>query len=783
MFSTNIKLAFRNLIRFKSYTALNVAGLAIGLALGIFAILYIRYEFGYDSMHVNRDRMYKLLAFTKQNDQTSYSSFNHPAILGDALKQEVSEIETYSRYSYTSLFIKKENEPIAESGLFADENFFQFFNFEVKEGNVSTMLREPGTIALSETLAQKLFGDKPAVGQMVSTLLNNQLVPFKVSGVFKDVEHSTIRFSFVIPLEQFLASNLWANDLKSATCDIMFLLKQNTNIASVNTRIKDYMNSRDKSSNRDLFMQPLSEFNLYHYQNGTRQMGKLLIVLVLSVIAVLILAISSFNFINMAIAIGVKRYREAGIKKIMGSTKKAIVFQFLTESVIICLIALFFAFILLETILPFYNRMDNINLTIEYGSLSQMLLFIGFASSVGIIAALYPAVLLSSTSPIKILRGNVGSQRIGFSRQGLIVFQFFITIVIIVGLFVYGKQASYINSKDIGLNRYNVIFFTAPNSILEHREAFLSELYSIPEVSSVSWSSQNPIGTYNSTNEVNWEGKQANEKMDFWTVNTDPNFMNTMKVRLASGRFFSEGNASDSGAYVLNEEAVKSMHLTDPLGKTITVNNQRGTVVGIVNNYHSLQLMTPYLPVILSNRPSEAKMVFVRFSGYKDSFYKKLEKLYKKYEVYVPFTPKLMEDSFREINIFANNAAMVLSALTVLAIFLSCLGLFGLASFTIETRTKEIGIRKVNGASTLSILRMFLKSYNKWIIIASCVALPLAFLLWNSMLGAMFAFRIQFPVWALLATPVIVMLVAWSTVIWQSWKAASKNPVEALRYE
>jgi ABC-type antimicrobial peptide transport system permease subunit len=504
----------------------------------------------------------------------------------------------------------------------------------------------------------------------------------------------------------------------------------------------------------------------------------------MSIIAALILAISCFNFINMAIAVGIKRYKEAGIKKVLGSSKKTIVLQFLTESVLICMIALFFSFILLETFLPLYNQMEQIHLAVDYGNFIQILNFILFAAVVGIIAAIYPALLLGSTSPVKILNRTAnGSQRIGFSRQGLIVFQFIITILLTVGLFVFSKQSNYINSKDIGLNRYNVLSFIAPNSILEQRNAFISDLNAIPEISSVSWCSQNPIFFYVPTNDVVWEGKQANEKRDFSILKTDAAFISTMKVRLASGRFFSDSIASDSGSYVLNEEAVKCMHLTDPVGKTISVNNKKGTIVGVVNNFNSVPLNSPYGPVIIINQPSQANTILIRFSGYEDVSRKKIEMVYKKYEQYIPFSCGLIEDSFNYLNILAKNAATVLSLLSILALFLSCMGLFGLASFTIETRTKEIGIRKSNGASTISILRMFLKVYNKWILIASCIALPLAFLAWNTLLSTFFAFRIQFPMASLVITPLLVMLISWITVIWQSWRAANKNPVEALRYE
>ncbi len=784
MFSIHIKLALRNLMRFKSYTFLNVAGLAIGLALGIFSILYVQYQFGYDKMHVNRDRMYRLISFAKQADNKSYNNPNNSALLGDALKQKYSSIESFNRFRYTFLHIKKGNDPVGQSGLFADENFFRFFSFPLKAGSKETVLDEPGTIVISESLASKLFGDKPALNQTISALLDEKATMFKVTGVFEDVEHSNIDFDFVLPLNSFLARNPWANEWDANGCEMVMILKPGADAAFLNKSIKKFLAQNYNEDSKDLYLAPLSEQNLYYYMNGERHMNRLLIVLVMCIICALILFISAFNFVNMAIATGIRRYREAGIKKVMGVSKRSIMFQFLVEAIIICLLALFFAFILLETLLPFYNRIDGTDLKIEYSNLIQMLTFMGFAVMTGIMAALYPALLLGSTSPIKILRGtNDKSKKVSVSRQGLIVFQFVITIILFVGLIVMGQQAKFVNSKDIGLNRYNVMFFEATPAVLAHRDAVITEINSLPEVTSAGWSSQNPILAHHLTNEVEWEGKQAGKKMDFWTIDTDTSFFATTKMRLLSGRFFSGANASDSGAYILNEEAVRIMKLPNPEGKVISVQNKKGVVVGVIQNFNAIQLMGPYVPVIITNRPTEASMAMIRFTGDKNELRKKLKILYEKYESYIPFSSFLMEDSFNEVNQFAANAVKVLSMLGMLAMFLSCMGLFGLASFNIESRTKEIGIRKSNGATSITILMMFLKSYSKWITIASCIALPVSFLAWNTLLGIFFSFRIPFPFWSLVITPLIVLLVAWSTIILQSLKAARKNPVDALRYE
>lgn len=784
MFSIHIKLALRNLLRFKSYTILNVSGLAIGLALGIFSILYVQYQFGYDKMHANRDRMYRLISFAKQADNRSYNNPNNSALLGDALKQKYSDIGSFNRFRYTFLHIKKGNDPIGESGIFADENFFRFFNFRLKYGSPETMLDEPDAIAISESLASKIFGDKPALNQTISALLDNQPVVFKVTGIFEDVKHSNINFDFVLPFNNYLALNPSANDWNANGCEMVMILKPGTDVTFLNKSIKKFLAKNYNEDSKDLYLAPLSEQSLYYYMNGERHMNKLLIVLIMCIISALILFISVFNFVNMAIATGIKRYREAGIKKVMGASKLSIIFQFLIEAIIICLMALFFACILLESLLPLYNSMDGTNLKIEYGNLTQMLVFIGFAVMVGVLAALYPSLILGTRSPLKILRGITDkSKKISVSRQGLIVFQFAITIILFVGLVVMGKQAKFINTKDIGLNRHNVMLFEATPAVLAHRDAVISEINSYPEVTSAGWSSQNPILAHHLTNEVEWEGKQAGEKMDFWTIETDTSFFATTKIRLASGRFFAGTNASDSGAYVLNEEAVRIMHLNSPVGTIISVNNKKGIVTGVIKNFNAIQLEGPYVPVIITNRPSEASMAMIRFTGDKGDLQKKLKVLYEKYESYIPFNSFLMEDSFLQTNQLASNATKVLSLLGSLAMFLSCMGLYGLASFNIETRTKEIGIRKSNGASTFSILKMFLGSYTKWIFIACCFALPLGFLVWSTLLNTMFAFRSPFPFGSLVVVPWIVIMVSWSTVIWQSLKAASKNPVEALRYE
>lgn len=539
MFSIHIKLAFRNLLRFKSYTILNVAGLAIGLALGTFSILYVQYQFGYDKVHVNRDRMYRLISFAKQADNKSYNNPNNSALLGDALKQKYSDIESFNRFKYTFLNIKKGNDPIGESGIFADENFFRFFSFPLKNGSPETILDDPNSIVISESLANKLFGGKSALNQTISALMDDQAVSFIVTGIFEDVEHSNIDFDFVLPFNSFLARNPWANEWGANGCEMVMILKPGADAGFLNKSLKKFLARNYREDSKDLYLAPLSEQNLYYYMNGERHMNRLLIVLVMCIICALILFISAFNFVNMAIATGIKRYREAGIKKVMGASKQSIMFQFLAEAVIICLTALFFAFILLETLLPFYNRIDRIDLKIEYGNLTQMLTFIGFAAMVGVLAALYPALLLGSTSPIKILRGtNSKSKKVSVSRQGLIVFQFVITIILFIGLIVMGKQAEFVQSKDIGLSRYNVMFFEATPAVLAHRDAVLTEINAFPQVTSAGWTSQNPILAHRLTNEVAWEGKQADQTMDFWTIETDTSFLPLLRCVWYRDGFF-----------------------------------------------------------------------------------------------------------------------------------------------------------------------------------------------------------------------------------------------------
>lgn len=784
MFSTHIKLAFRNLARYKTYSILNILGLAVGLALGIFVIIDISYSFGYDRFHPAWDRMYKLLAFIEQGEGKSFTNFSHPLLTGDALKQEAPEIESYNRQIYTSLYFNKENSPIQENGIYSDGNIFTMFNFGLKQGDPSTVLNEPANIAISERLAKKLFGDKQAFGQIVSVLVNNKPETFKVAGIFKNIEHSLLGFEFVLPVSSYLKGNPMADNISASNCEYVFTLKPNSDVNAVNNKIRNFFEGKDNTVNKQLFMQPLWEVRLYYYMNGQKHMNHLLIVLITTIIGGLILLISVFNFVNMAIAMGIKRNREVGIKKVLGSNRRTIILQFLTESVVICLIALFFAFIIIETFLPFFNQSAYVNLKIEYTRIGKMLLYIGFAILTGVLAALYPAIRLASASPVKVLKGMTGNrQRIGFSRQGLIVFQFSVTLLLVIGLFVFNRQAKFVETKDIGLNREDIVYFTVSEALLKHRSAFHAELQTIPEISSIMWSSQLPIRIYQSTTNVLWPGKQANEKMDFWMLDTDLAFENTFHPQLAGGRFFSPSLASDSANFIVNQEAVRNMHLNNPVGEIITVDGQKGEIIGVVKNFHSLQIQAPYVPVIIRNRTDKANMVFLKFMGDKDKLTAQVSKIYKQYESYIPLDFSTVEGAFNDLNRFSRNSFMVIAVFSVMALFLACMGLYGLASFTIETRTKEIGIRKSNGATTLSILKMFLKTYNKWILIASCIALPIGYFVWNTLLGTLFNFRCPFPLWSIFAAPLLVMIIAWSTIVWQSYKAASKNPVDALRYE
>jgi len=776
------RIALRYLWRNKTYSILNFLCLTFGLTCAIIAVLHILNVFNYDKFHKNYENLYEVNALVTYFNGDQFPKEYLSASLNDRLKEQAPEIEKTTRVTTWNYTFILDDKSFTENGIFADDNFFDLFTFPLIQGNTKNMT-DLNSIIITERMAKKFFENTDCIGKTLVLKDGDKQETFKITGILQNIpSQSWFQFDYVIPFSKFLADNDQANETGATSNQIWVQLKNGVDKNYVNNKIKGLIKNQESTLNQELFLFPLKEKILYTYAGGKRVWKEMQNVVIVGSVGFAILLIACFNFINMAIALNIRRYREAGIKKVVGSKKSAIVIQFLGETFFITLISLITAIILVKLLLTGFNTIFGRDLHFELSNSSILLIFTIITLFTGLLSGLFPALYLASSSPINVLKGKiVTSHSYSIFRQGLIVFQFTIPIVLIICMMVIKTQDKYMHSYNTGVDKDKLIVLDNSKNIQEHAESFKTELLSIPGIDAVSFTNCIPTRGTRPTNEVSWEGKEASEKLHFWCINTDFDYNKTVDINMVDGRFLDKSFSSDSSNFVINDVAARVMNIEKPIGQALDVEGQRGTIVGVFKNFHAVDLAGPFTPTIIRIKPDNQPIVLIKFSSSSyPAIADKIGTVYNHYETETPFQPTLFRNlsDFSELNV----PSKLVGVAFIIALLLACLGLFGLASFTTESRTKEIGIRKTNGATTPSVMHLLLANYSKWLTIAFFISLPIAFLLGTTFLRK-FHFHAPMPYWSFIVGPLIADIVALLTVSWQSWRAARKNPVEALRYE
>jgi ABC-type antimicrobial peptide transport system permease subunit len=783
MFKSFFKIALRYLWRKKTYSVLNYVCLTFGLTCAIITALYIRNIFSYDKFHKNYNRLYSVDAYVTYFNGDRFPKEYLSASLTDVLKEHSPEIEEMTRIAERDYSFINGDKTFTEKGFYADNNFFNVFTFPLVQADSRNVMTDLNSIVISERMATKFFESTNCIGKTLILKDGSKNEAYKVAGVFQEVpRQSMMQFDFVIPFSKFLADNIWARETGATANRTWILLKNNVDSKFVENKIKNLIKNQETTLNQELFLFPLKEHILYSYAGGKRVWKEMQNIVIIGTIGFSILLIACFNFINLAIALNFRRYREAGIKKVAGSGKTTIVMQFLGETFIITLISLLSAAILVLLLLSGFNTMFNYDIHLRLLDFSMITFFITITLFTGLISGLLPALYLASSNPINALKGKIiTSHSYSIFRQSLIVFQFAIPIVLIICMMIIKAQDSYIRNYDAGVDKDKLIVLNNSVNIQNHAESAKTELLTIPGIDAVSFTNCIPTRGTRVSSEVDWEGKDALEKLHFWCVNTDFDYNKTVKVTMVEGRFFNPSFLTDSTAYIINDIAAKVMKNKNPVGSTITLDGRKGTIIGVFKDFHSLDLAGPLVPTIMRIKSDDRPSILVKYSsGSFPAIINEIRAVYKHYESEVPFQATLFRDltPFSDLSLSSNLVGLAF----IIALLLACMGLFGLASFTSENRTKEIGIRKANGATTPSVMLLLLTSYTKWLTIAFFMALPIAFMLGKIFLGR-FYFHAPLPLWAFLAGPAVAFVVALLTVSSQTWSVANRNPIKALRYE
>jgi len=761
---------------------LNISGMAIGMAAAILIMLWVQDEWSYDRHFKNADELFRIIENQNLSAGGSSMIVPTPGALAPALRAEFPEIIRTVRFCPNPMTLQKKGEFIEETVISTDKDFLKMFNIKFIHGDINTALNDPHNIVITEETAKKYFGDDEALGKTMAS----RGFMVTVTGVVKSMPHNShIQFNFLVPIEWL--SELGGNiDNWNGRFNTYIELKKGTDSKTVDKKIIDFIKEHNKESKSEIFLQNIKKVHLYSsgkYLYDDYATGDITYVRILSLIALFILIIACINFLNLATALSARRAGEIGVRRVAGANKNKIVLQFLGESLLIVLSAYVIAMILVELLLPGFNNLIGKHLSVNYHSAGLYFGLITVVLFCSVLAGSYPAFYLSSLKPLDVIRGTVDKnpRNAGF-RRILVIFQFSLSILLIICTLIVKTQLRYIQNKNLGFNRYNIGYFMFSTRPSDPRlDALKKELCNYPGIVSVTRAG-NPFFNEGTRNGFSWTGKKEGDDVYFHMIGVDPDYARTYKLEIKDGRFFSSEFSTDNTAIVINEEAVKILDFKNPVGEIITTS--RGTklsIIGVVKDFHIQSLHHKIGPVII--QLSSSNNFYIRMKP--DKIISAVEFVKKEFRSFDPGLPidfHFLDDDYDKLYRTEQRMGKIFSYFALLAIIISCLGLIGLSSFMTERRTKEIGIRKINGAKSIELFALLSGEYILLVMISIIIACPFAWFIMNKWLQN-FAYRTSIS-WLIFATAgIAAMLIALLTVSFQSYKAANKNPVEALRYE
>jgi len=805
MLKNYLKIAFRNLRRNKAFSAINIFGLAIGMATCLVILLFISNELSYDRYNTKADRIVRVVFQGSIQGEKMAEAHVMPPV-AQTLRADYPEVQEATRLrNYGTPRVTYKDKSFRENAFaFVDSNFFQVFTLPFLQGDPRTALAEPNTIVISQTVAQKYFGSANPMGKIL--FFKDYNTSLKITGVIEQVPVNS-HFDFDI-----FASMASFPEAKSPSWMISefytyLVLPKNYDYKQLEAKlpqvVEKYMGPqllpamgmnltqfRQRGNNVGLFLQPLTSIHLRSKLKGELGLnGDIQYVYIFGSIAVIMLLIAGINFMNLSTAGAAKRAKEVGIRKVMGSVKGELVQQFLLESVLLTAIALLLAVLLVQLTLPLFNDLAGTKLTLNITAnlwLLPGLLLLGLL--VGVLAGSYPAFFLSSFRPVAVLKGRFNSGKKSLSlRSGLVVFQFFISITLIVSTTVVYRQLRYIQNKELGYNKDQILLI--PEYALGNKaEAFQQQLQQDPRVVSVSTSGYLPAGPSNNNNFTVYPDENTTQLVKTLRYEVDEQYIPTLDMKLAAGRNFSKNFATDSSGIILNEKAAAVFGWgKNALGHTLTSTNNEGTkstyrVIGIVKDFHFKSLHEPISPLVMTLGNTSGTLIAKVKTQDMAGLLATTKNQWQQLTAEEPFSYAFLDERFAEAYQAEQKLGKILGIFAGLTIFIACLGLFGLATFTAQQRTKEIGIRKVLGASVSSIITMLSKDFLKLVFIANIIAWPLAWYGMHQWLQD-FAYRIDISWWIFGLAGVAALLIALLTISLQAIKAAVSNPVKALRSE
>ena len=784
MLRHNLLITYRNFLRNKSSFLINLLGLSTGLTCVLLIYLWVSDELSVDSFHEQNDRLFQVMERAQHQEGPTVTPYT-AGLLSEALSGAFPEVE----FAVASRGIQElQTLSVGEKHIravlhYVDSDFFQIFSFAMLAGNPKEILKDPGSMVISEDLAMRLFGSTQSViGKIVEFQHEKQ---YQISGIFRNLpNNSSLQFDFVLPFKEYMSANQLTQNWGYNTTINYLLLAEGANPATFSQKISGLVESVTGQTDRSLFLQPFADGYLYgKYENGVQAGGRISYVRLFSLIALFILLIACINFMNLSTARASKKFKEIGVKKVLGASKSSLIKQYLGESILLVSISLCIGLAFTVLLLPLFNSLTAKTLTLTLNT-EILVACLGITLLTGILAGSYPALYLSRFNPLVVLKGKLGrSYSETWARKGLVVLQFSLSIIFLVAVFVIYQQLQYIQNKNLGYNKENIFYLNIEGKLDDNLETFLAEVKKLPGIQDASSIGQEIVGSQNSLTDVNWDGKNPDEVVRFEWRPVNFGMIDMLGIKMADGRTFSREFGEEDTKIIVNETAIEVMGLQNPLGKSLRLGNLRFEIIGVTEDFHVESLHEGISPLFFVFRPNWTHKVMVKAeSGSEREAIERLQSLYESFNPGFSFDYRFVDQDFQAQYISEQKVSTLSRYFAGLAVLISCLGLFGLAAFTAERRLKEIGVRKVLGASAWHITHMLSTDFTRLVLLAIAIALPISYLISQQWLDE-FAYKIGLKWWYFAGAAGAALLIAWLTVSYQTFKAARINPAECLRDE
>jgi putative ABC transport system permease protein len=783
MFKYNLKSTLRNLVRFRVYYVINLLGLSVGMACVLLIYLWVQDEVSFDRFHADAEDIYrivqtqyytgddKLEVDVTQLGMAKYAEENIPGVVHSA---------RFTRWSLDFL-IQYQNNRYLEKVHMVDPEFLEIFSFPLIKGDRKKVLDEPYSMVLTSEMSEKIFGKEDPIGKIVT--LNNQY-PFTVTGIIKSPpKNSHLRFNILLPITFFkdLEKNL--DDMSNNFLFTYVKMDKGVDIRDAGEKLTrllcDTQDDHEGKCTRYYF-QPLKRIHLYPVHGG----GPIKNVKIFSLIAFLILVIACINFVNLSTALATGRFKEIGLKKVVGAHRRRLIIQYYIEVFFLVFISLFIAFTIAESLLPVFNELTGKMISIQLLNPKFILGIISVTLITTILAGTYPALYISSPSAVNVIKGDIyyGKKKALF-REILVILQFSIAVILIINTIIINKQLVYIQNRELGIDKENIICIPLRGDLKNKYQIFKTELLKNSNILNVTFSDWKPTGIWSNGSGWEWQGKSPDLEPLVSLVSVDFDYAKTFGLKLIKGDFFPKRIYMDTTSIVINKTFANIIGLEPLIGEILTIGPFKLRVVGIVNDYNFKPAYNKVEPIVLFIYPDEYKYAFVKVVS-KDinRTVKAIEGLHNEFNSAYRFEYSFLDDDYNSLYQGEKQRRKIFSYFAFFSIFISCLGLFGLSSYIIKRSTKDIGIRKVNGANISSILLHYINIFSKWVAISMIISFPVAYYTMHNWLQN-FAYRTGISWWVFALAGVIAYVIALLTVSWHSFRAASRNPVEALRYE